>query len=368
MRENRTLATPEERAVVAPVLSLREESFALYAALAAGALGAVIGVVVGLTLPPLPLFDEWSFADIAAIVAGLVAAVAGSIGYWRSRRLRGQEWRLHLSAVTFSINAVAVVLVHVVLAVLTVLAVFVVLSRGLVGALVEPFWATVLMAVSSGLVAYRTYLSVSRMTTQRMSSLLMAFVVIGTLTAMVTTTDPDWWKIHFSHLGTFWSISSLMFNGTLIAGGLLVTAFAVSLAHDMQVLADTGALTRQNSPRVISTMFVIMGVMLAGVGIVPVNISLWVHNICASGMAVMFIGMLVGGPWIVRGMPRAYFIASWLFLAATVVTTVLFVTGYFGLTALEIIVFALIFGWISVFIRFLGVAGQRDGTRGAAAV
>jgi hypothetical protein len=34
--------------------------------------------------------------------------------------------------------------------------------------------------------------------------------------------------------------------------------------------------------------------------------------------------------------------------------------GYFSLTAFEIIVFALIFGWIAVFIRFLGVAGQRD--------
>ena len=49
-----------------------------------------------------------------------------------------------------------------------------------------------------------------------------------------------------------------------------------------------------------------------------------------------------------------------MFLAALIVSVVLFVVGYFSLTAFEIVVFALIFGWIAVFIRFLGVTGQRE--------
>jgi len=32
---------------------------------------------------------------------------------------------------------------------------------------------------------------------------------------------------------TFWTVSGLMLNGTLIVGGLLVTAIAVHLANDM---------------------------------------------------------------------------------------------------------------------------------------
>ena len=59
-------------------------------------------------------------------------------------------------------------------------------------------------------------------------------------------------------------------------------------------------------------------------------------------------------------MPRAYFVAASAFLAATAASIVLFAVGYFSLTAFEIIVFALIFGWIAVFMRFLGVAGRRD--------
>jgi hypothetical protein len=72
--------------------------------------------------------------------------------------------------------------------------------------------------------------------------------------------------------------------------------------------------------------------------------------------------LLIGGQCLGRGMPRSYFVASWSFLAAMVASVVLFIpaVGFFSLTAFEIIVFALIFGWIAVFIRFLGVAGRHD--------
>jgi hypothetical protein len=351
-----TTSTPD---VSEPPHLLRVESGAIYAALVSGAVGAVVGIIIGIVLPPLPLSGEWSFGTLVAIAAGVTAVVWGAIQYWRIRQMPGQEWRQALPAWTFTVNTIAVVLVHGVLAVLGALLVFFVLRLGFVGMEVEPFWAAVLMAVVLGLSAYLTSLSVSRMTTQRMSSLLMSFVGIGTLTAMVTAPDPDWWRIHFSHLGTFWSVSGATFNGTLVVGGILVTAFAVYLANDLRVLVHRGVLARANGPRVVSAMFIVMGIMLAGVGLVPVNLSVLVHNICASGLAVMYIGLLAAGPWILRGMPRAYFIASWAFLASVVLSTLLFAVGFFGLTAYEIIVFALVFGWISVFIRFLGVADQR---------
>ena len=59
-------------------------------------------------------------------------------------------------------------------------------------------------------------------------------------------------------------------------------------------------------------------------------------------------------------MPATYFVAVTGFLIATMVTVVLYLTMRLSLTALEVTVFALIFGWITVFIRFLGLAGERD--------
>ena len=248
--------------------AVRAESEAIYAALAAGVVGAITGLLLGLIGPPLPLGGVGSFGLITTVAAGLVAAAAAGIGYWRVRAMSGQEWRHQLSSRRFTINTTAVVLVH------------------------------AMMAVTLGLTAYVVYLSVSRMTTQRMSTLLMSLVVIGTLTAMVTSPDEVWWETHFSQLGTFWDISSFVFNGTIVIAGLLVRAFAVYLSNDMQALADSGRLQRPDSPRIV----------------------------------------------------------------ATVISVVLFAAGYVSLTALEIIIFALIFGWIAVFIRFLGATVEpRDG-------
>ena len=125
---------------------------------------------------------------------------------------------------------------------------------------------------------------------------------------------PDWWKVHFSQLGTFDDLSSFVFNGTLIAGGLLVTTFAVYIANDMHALVSRGKLTNPRASRIVSTLFVIMGIMLACVGIFPVDVSLLLHNLSATGMAVMFLVLLIAGPKLLRGMPRTYFLSAWAFL------------------------------------------------------
>ncbi|WP_091704734.1 DUF998 domain-containing protein [Microbacterium sp. cf046] len=354
-----TRAVPAEG--VAPAPTLRAESEAIYAAAGAGVLGAIYGLVVALIAPDMPLADnEGAFGLLAAIGAGVVAAAASATGYWRSRNHPGQEWRRSLPSWKFTVNTISVVVVHTALAFLATYAGFRLLGMGFIGLPVITFWAIVLMTVTLGLTAYIVYLSVSKMTTQRMSSLLMSFIVIGTLTAMLTTPDPEWWKVHFSHLGTFDDLSSWVFNGTLIAGGLLVTTFAVYIANDMEALVRAGVLQNQRSPRTVSTLFVVMGIMLACVGIFPVDFSLLLHNLSATGMAVMFLVLLIAGPKLLRGMPRTYFLSAWAFLAATVASVILFIVTYFSLTAFEIIVFALIFGWIAVFIRFLGVTGQHE--------
>ncbi|WP_322410928.1 hypothetical protein [Microbacterium invictum] len=332
---------------------LRIESEAFYAFVAAALAGGILGLLLGALGPSRPLSGPGSFGWVAAAACAVAAAGAAGVGYWRARRERGQEWRLALSSWRFSVNAVAVAVVHAALATLAALVVFLVLSAGLRGWTVTTFWSAVLLGAAPAVTAYLVYLSASKMTTQRMSSLLLVFVVTGTLTAMVTTPDPLWWEIHFSHLGTFWDLSSVVFNGTLIVGGLLVTAFSVYVAHDLAAVATAGRLDAAARWRIVPTLFVVMGIMLAGVGAVPVSLSVLVHNLCAMGLAAMFLALLVGGPWLLRGLPRAYFFAATLFLVALLISLVLYVVGFFGLTAFEIVVFALIFGWIAVFIRFL---------------
>ncbi|WP_457099908.1 hypothetical protein [Microbacterium sp. P5_E9] len=343
----------------APAPSLRVMSEGLSTGAASGILGLIIGLVSAYVWPSLPLSGDGSFGQLAAVSAGVVAAASTGVGYWRSRHSAGQEWRLTLAPWKFTVNTISVVVVHTILAMLATLALYYVLGLAFIGLTMVPFWSATLLAITLGLAGHLTYTSSSRMTTQRMSSLLMAFVLIGVLTSMVTTTDPDWWLLHFSQLGTFDSISSVVFNGTLIAGGLLVTTFAVYVGNDMRVLVDRGLLGNTKSPRTVSVLFVVMGIMLAGVGLVPVDVNLAIHNLSATGMAIVYASLLIAAPRLFKGMPRTFFVTSWGFLAATVLSVALFVSTYFGLTAFEIIVFALVFAWIATFIRFLGVTAQR---------
>ncbi|OJX63452.1 MAG: hypothetical protein BGO95_00760 [Micrococcales bacterium 73-13] len=339
--------------------TVRIETEAVYAALSAGALGAVLGAVA--TWGTALAFWGWpSAGGFAAIVAGAVAIAAAATAYSRSGALPGQEWRRGLRSGRAVVNVVSVTIAHAALAALATAVVYLVLGLGFVGMVLRPFEGAVLGAVSTGLAAYLVYLSASRISTQRLSSLLLSFVALGTLTAMATSPDPDWWRFHFSELGTFAAFSSVVFNGTLIAAGLLVTTFAAYVQSDLSALVTTGRLTSRRSRSVVPALLVVMGVMLACVGIVPVNLNEPIHNLAASGMALMFFGLLGSSPWLLRGMPRAFFLSTAAIGAAFVAAVVLFVVGFFGLTAFEIAVFALIFGWIAIFIRFLGVTGQKE--------
>ena len=336
-------------------LTLRAEAEALLAAMISGALGAIVGLILGLTDAAPNLWGEWSFAVWAAITASIAAGISATLGYWRARTTDGQEWRREIAQWRYVVSTVSVVIAHVALTAIATLAAFAVLARSFIGVELNGFWTTVLLAVTAGVAAWLSYLSASEMTTQRLTSLLVAFIGIGTIAAMLTTSDPKWWEYHFSQLGTFNDISSFLFNGTLIAAGLLVTTFTLYVGRDLRALGES-----KTGIRIVTTALAIMGIMLACVGIFPVDVNLLLHNLSASGMALMFLLLLVGGPWIMRRMPRAYVSASWTFLAALVASIVLFVVGYFGLTAFEIIVFALIFGWLAVFIRFMGVASDPE--------
>ncbi|GAA3036271.1 DUF998 domain-containing protein [Microbacterium dextranolyticum] len=335
--------------------TLRAEAEALIAAAVGGIVGGAMGLLLSMFGLASSLWGEWSFAVWAGLAASVSAGVSSAVGYWRARSLGGRSWRRDVANWRYVVSTVSVVIAHGALAAITTAALFAVLARAFIGVSLNGFWSTVLLGVTAGLAGWLSYLSASRMTTQRLTTLLVSFITIGTLAAMVTTSDPLWWEYHFSQLGTFGDVSSLLFNGTLIAGGLLVTTFTLYVGNDLRALGES-----ERGIRTVMTALGIMGIMLACVGIFPVNVNMLLHNLSASGMALMFLLLLVGGPWIVRRMPRAYFLASWAFLAALVVSIVLFAVGYFGLTAFEIVVFALIFGWLSVFIRFMGVADQPE--------
>lgn len=337
------------------------ESEAVTASLIAGGGAGLVAVVVFFGTTP-TIWGGLSVGLAAAIAVLAVGIAAGYVGYWRSRYLPEQAWRLDLPSWKFIVDATTVAVVHAAIATIATIATFLLLQQSFRGLVVDGYKATVSIGVASALAAYWIYLSVSRIDTRKMASLLVLFMAFGTITAMATSQDPQWWEYHFSQLGTFGDRSSGLFNITLIVAGVLVTTFALYLHRDLSRLVELGILRRASGPKIVSRTFVGLGVMLAGVGAIPLTVSVTLHNICAAGMAVAFAILLVASPFVLTGLPRRFTVVCAGFFAALFVSAILFEpVGYFNLTGFELVAFVIIFGWIAVFIRLIGaIVEQAD--------
>lgn len=336
-------------------------------ALVAAASAAVVAGLAALLIffgrtPPL-----WGGASLGLVTAGAVLVLglaAAFVGYWRSRYFPDQSWRLSLPPWKFIVDATTVALVHALISAIATVATFLLLQRSFQGLTVDIYAATVGMAVACGLAVYWIYLSVADINTRKLSGLLVLFMVMSTVASMATSQDPKWWEYHFSQLGTLGGASSGLFNLSLIVAGFFITTFAVYLHRDLRSLIERNVLVHRWSAGLCSGAFVAMGLLLAGVGVVPLSVSFLIHTLFASGMAVVFILLLLASPFVLRGLPRRFFFLCSAFLAALIVSLLLFFpVGYFNLTAFELIAFVIIYGWIAVFIRLLDAlaVGTADG-------
>jgi hypothetical membrane protein len=352
--------TPTAQSEATPQRRLAVESEAILGGVIAA---AVTGILAAFTFAGgvWPLWGGWSVGAAAAIGAVLSGIVLGATGYWRSRNLPGQEWRHRLRPWKFSIDVATVSAVHGIIAGILAVATFVLLQRSFEGLVVDVWTATGGVAMTSGLAGYWIYLSVSSITTNKLATLLVVFMASSVLLSMATAQDPQWWEYHFSQLGTAEDFSSSLFNLALIVAGVFVTTFALYVDRDLTTLVRQGVLEHAWAPRVVSIVFIVMGLMLAGVGLFPLDVSMPLHNSCAIGMSLSFLGLLVSAPWILRGMPRRFFVICVGGIVLLLGSALLFEPiGYYNLTAFELAAFSIIFGWISVFIRFVNaVATQR---------
>ena len=124
------------------------------------------------------------------------------------------------------------------------------------------------------------------MNAYRLAALLAVFLVTGVLTSMLTAEDPQWWQEHLSALGASSDVSGVAFNVTLIVAGVVVTTLAGYATKTLKTTADTAPARRR--VRLLEGGIVLIGVLLACVGLLPVDELFVLHTIAASGMMVVF--------------------------------------------------------------------------------
>ncbi|SIO29260.1 hypothetical protein [Agromyces cerinus] len=332
-----------------------DESFALTVG---AVVFAVTAVVAGFVFwgRELPIDGRGSLGDFTAIASAIAAsiafAVARSVPRHRNRppvpsaRRERYHW----------FDLVALSLAHGAVALLGWIGIATVMEHSFIGATVYASPAIVIASAATALSAYLAVLSGVNLSPRQLSLVLAVFLVVGMTTAMLSSTDPLWWQMNLSALGITHDISSLTFNLTLIVSGVIITTIA-RLGTATLPSYTTAQRRRRTAVRV---LFVLLGVLLACVGIFPVDRFFLLHNTVATGMTVAFAALVIGLPWLVPTMPKAFVVLGFVYVGVVIVLAVLFAAGVYNLTAVELVSSLLIFSWIILFLRNVQTNAQLE--------
>ncbi|WP_077490625.1 DUF998 domain-containing protein [Sinomonas mesophila] len=344
---------------------------ALIAAGAAVAAGLAVALWAFADRRP-ALSGDRGVGDVAAIVAGAAAALAFALAYRRSSSDPDRRWLAERPLWRRLLGLVALAFAHAAIAFMVTWASFQIFQRAFTGVSLDTFAAALLTAVAAALAAYSSHQSGSRMDSFALSNLLATYLAAGVLTSMVTTSRTDWWEINFSVLGAADYGVALAFNATLVTAGAVIALLAEYMTRDLRALdlhrARSGEGVARSRERPIIACFVLIGLFLAGSGLVPVDVFMPLHNSLATAMTASYTVLVLGVRAWLPGLSRTFYIAGYVMLGAAVLSVLLWVPlGYYTMTGMELVVAGVILAWLVLFTRHVAAAVE-DGRAAATAV
>lgn len=314
----------------------------------------VVGAITGIIFfwgREVPISGRGSIGDFVAIGGAIITIAAFLFGCALRRARRrddpaGAERRTRLHW----FDVAALTLAHAIIALLGWAGLASLLSESFIGATVYAASAALLAGVTMAVSAYMSYLSAVNLTPMLLSLVLALFLAVGALASMLSATDPLWWQKNLSTLGISDDISALAFNLTLIIAGVMVT----TIAHYATAFLPHSTPPEARGRALVRIALVLIGVLLACVGIFPVDEFLEAHNTAATGMAIVYVAMVLSLRWLLPSMPRIFILLGYVYVGVIVVLAIFFITGYYNLTAVELVAAVLIFSWVILFLRNTG--------------
>ena len=327
---------------------LRAQTRALWATLCCFVLGAISGTAA-LWGAARPFAGDGSVIVPTALITGIITAGAFVVSTLMHRRGETQpmpRWQ----AVVSDLSAVAVTIALAGVAALGVLLTGEVLGIGLQGLELSPFAGGLLVGVSAAVGGRLAFDAGVRLRTRDIAALLFAFLIIGTLFAMITAAAPTWWQRNFSQLGS--GGGGWAFNGTLVIAGMLVGTTGLYIGRDLHRLLGDRMLRRI---ALVVVGWVVSGLALAAVGLLPINRFPAAHDVVAVSTMALIVIAVVLSTRVLRGgtMMRVVTIVLVVLVIGAVVLTV--GLSLLTVTALESIVIGLVLVWMTTFVRVLAI-------------
>lgn len=214
-----------------------------------------------------------------------------------------------------------------------------------------------MVGLACGATSYLTATSAGRLTTEGLSWLIAAFLGAGATTSALTSSNPRWWRSYFSALGEKSDQASLGFNLTLVVTGLALTTLSGFLTADLTRWARHDGVAEWKV-RVVRIAFGTLGIMVACVGLVPVDVSFTVHNTVAYGLVAAFAVLVLAVVVLLGGLSRSFRLTTYVALALLAAAVVLHVVvGYYNTTAFQMVSVTTMLAWLVLFVRAVAAAG-----------
>lgn len=328
--------------------ALQQQWRTLWATMSSFLVGTIAGAIV-LWGTINPFTGSGSVTNHTALISGLIAGAAFAASTLLFRR--GETWPMpRWQKLVSNVSSVAITIALGGVTGLGVLLAGQVLATGLEGLELGAIGAGLLTGVAAGFGGRLAFQAGISLSTRDLAALLFAFLIIGTVFAMITTTDPTWWERNFSQLG---AEGTWAFNGTLIIAGLLVATIGSYLGRDLHRLLNDDAI-----PRIafVVVLWTAAGLTLTAVGLLPIDRLPMAHNIAAFAMLMLLVSAAGYTQFVLPDPPRVLTTVTGLLVTLVAISTVLtFGFSLVSITALESIVVGLALLWMTTFVRVLGI-------------
>jgi len=338
------------------------EARAIYFATFAGTVSLIATFFYYWSHGTIPMFGNISIGAAAITQSSITAFVGYFLVLYQNRDRQSGAPRLFRLRAYIDMGALS--FIHGTIAFMLTTLAYYAISEAFKGVHIDTVASSIMVAVTVSVTGYAVYLIAENATTLKISSALAVFLITGTLTSMMTASEPRWWQVHISELGAGSGFSAYAFNITLIIAGAVVISIADLIAKDFARLCKVDPEHRRANIGMLRIVLFIMGVFLAFIGIFPWNRYPILHNVASNGMIILFIAMVMRLRYLVPTFSRAFFIFSYTLIGVIIVSLVLLMHfGYFDLTAFEIVCFLTLFGWLVVFVRQVAAALHDDQRR-----
>lgn len=329
----------------------RDENRALQLAGVAALLGALIGVLTLHTTKP--LFGRGSIGEVAAY-AGMGTSFIAFLVAGYTMTLERQPWLRRVSWLRRLLNLVGLAALHATFSLLLVSASFAVFADAFRGVALDHWAGTFWVALAAAVCTYVCVESALALTTESLSVVLAAFIATGALAAALSSSDPYWWRHHFSALGS--GDDGVTFNLTLLLAGLALATMGDFLAHDLGIWSAAHG-ERPWRVTAVRWAMIVMGVLVVAVALIPVDVDKKWHDLAAQSIVVVFAACLVAFPLLFRRLPGSFLSVTVVVIGMLIALLVLWKgVHYLNTTAFEMGAAASVLVWLLLFVRTVTAA------------